>query len=473
MIESNESVPEPNENQPGRGTEGDQLDRLAEQINQHTDHLMAGVRTTVEAAREIGLRLIEVRRLLKGAGTPFKGWVGENCRFSYISACRYVRLAEHWDRFTDHQRGTFSIPELLDQVAGHRRVRDDHRQPEGEQGVAANAVSSAGPQACPNAAAPVDQGGGVAEAAPDAVQPHQPHAPVAGAGQITVTHAQVRQAAAKHGLDAVLDQVSAERMIAFLAELGVKVAEDEAPEGRTPSPRVARPTGTGGERGRLFFSYYGGKHLRGGRYPAPAHRLIIEPFAGSAGYATRYRDREVRLYDVYERVVGTWAYLIRATASEIKALPADVEHLGYHPGLVQEAQWLIGFWLNKGCTTPRKRKSGWMPGHDSPGCYWGERVRDRLAVQVESIRHWRVYQQSHHEIPDERATWFVDPPYQGKAGSYYTHKFTDHERLAEWCRARTGQVIVCEHKGAGWLPFQPLGPTSPRYVREVVWCCAG
>lgn len=223
----------------------------------------------------------------------------------------------------------------------------------------------------------------------------------------------------------------------------------------------------------MFFPYYGGKLLRSGHYPAPTHTLIIEPFAGGAGYATRYLDREVRLYDVNPKVVGTWDFLIRAKSSEIRALPADVEHLDDHPGLVQEARWLIGFWLNKGCTTPRKRRSGWMPGHDSPGCYWGERVRDRLAEQVESIRHWRVAQKSYHEIPDERATWFVDPPYRGKVGSYYTHKFTDHEQLAGWCRARTGQVIVCERKGADWLPFVPLGPTGPRNVREAVWSRAG
>lgn len=337
----------------------EQLGRLAEQINQQTDRLTAGVRTTVKAAREIGLRLTEVKRLLNGTGTRFKAWVGENCRFSYISACRYVRLAEHWDRFTDQQRVTSSIPELLDQVASHRRVRADRNQ-------------------------------------------------------------------------------------------------------------VAPPKGTGGERGELFFSYYGGKLLRSGRYPAPAHRLIIKPFAGSTGYSTRYRDREVRLYDVNPKVVGTWEYLIRSKASQMRVLPTEVEHLDDHPGLIQEAQWLIGWWLNKGCATPRKRWSAWMPQHRSDGCYWSERVRDRLAVQVESVRHWRVYQKSYHEIPDELATWFVDPPYQGKVGSHHAHKFTDPERLADWCCARTGQVSVCEHKGANWLPFQPLGPTGATVRRRVV-----
>lgn len=196
---------------------------------------------------------------------------------------------------------------------------------------------------------------------------------------------------------------------------------------------------------------------------------MIEPFAGSAGYSTRYLHHEVRLYDENPRVIGTWDYLIRAKGSEIKALPAAVEHLDDHPHLPQEAQWLIGWWLNRGTTHPRRRKAAWMSLHGPDGCYWSERVRDRLAVQVELIRHWRAEVRSYDTIPDTRATWFVDPPYQGRVGSYYTHKFDDHEKLAGWCRSRSGQVVVCEHAGAAWLPFVPLGPATPKYREEVFW----
>lgn len=219
----------------------------------------------------------------------------------------------------------------------------------------------------------------------------------------------------------------------------------------------------------MYFPYYGSKYMRGKYYPRPRHRLIIEPFAGSAGYATRYRHHDVRLYDLDETVIGTWRYLIRVRASELRSLPTDVDHLDDHPHLTQEQRWLIGWWLHKGTTAPRRKPSAWMVAGKSEGSYWGRAVRDRLAEQVESIRHWKAEVRSYDQIPDGPATWFIDPPYQSKVGDYYTHRFKDHYRLGEWCRSRSGQVIVCEHRGANWLPFRPLGPTGPRNRKEMVW----
>lgn len=47
---------------------------------------------------------------------------------------------------------------------------------------------------------------------------------------------------------------------------------------------------------RPFFGYYGGKWRDAVKnYPAPEHAVIVEPFAGSAGYALRYPDRKVVL----------------------------------------------------------------------------------------------------------------------------------------------------------------------------------
>jgi len=43
---------------------------------------------------------------------------------------------------------------------------------------------------------------------------------------------------------------------------------------------------------RPFWRYYGGKWRAAPRYPAPRHDLIIEPFAGAAGYAMRYPDQK-------------------------------------------------------------------------------------------------------------------------------------------------------------------------------------
>lgn len=208
---------------------------------------------------------------------------------------------------------------------------------------------------------------------------------------------------------------------------------------------------------RQFFSYYGAKWRVAPTYPAPVHAHIVEPFAGSAGYALRYPSRAVTLIDADEIIVGTWSYLISATEQEIRALPLwdgswnTVDDLD----LPQEARWLIGWWLNKGAASPRKQPSAWMRQGLRPRSMWGEAVRERIASQQQFIRHWRVLHGDYTLAGDiGPATWFIDPPYQ-EAGRHYRHgsRAIDYERLSEWCRSRPGQAIVCEQAGADWLPF--------------------
>lgn len=210
-----------------------------------------------------------------------------------------------------------------------------------------------------------------------------------------------------------------------------------------------------------FFSFYGGKYRLAPRYPDPVYETVIEPFAGSAGYSVRHPEKHVRLYDLDEKVVATWQYLIKVSEQEILSLPdlgaqEDVRELP----LIDEARWLIGWWLNKGMTAPCNRPSKWMR-EPLPGrleTYWGPGIRNRIASQLQGIRHWSAEQASYLEIPDSEATWFIDPPYIGTPGSRYVKKNSaiDYQHLADWCRSRTGQVIVCENEGATWLPFRHL-----------------
>ena len=227
---------------------------------------------------------------------------------------------------------------------------------------------------------------------------------------------------------------------------------------------------------RPFFSYYGGKWRDAVRnYPRPAHKTIIEPFAGSAGYSVRYYGYDVRLYDVDPVICAVWDYLIHVKPSEILAIPdvlsgQTVDDLH----ITQEARWLVGFWLNRACSTPCLSPSAWMRSGASPTSFWGNAVRQRIAVQVEHIRHWSVRCASYESIPQQAATWFVDPPYQ-VAGSHYRHGSDgiDFAALGDWCRARDGLVIVCENSGADWLPFTDLADVKTarkgRRSREAVW----
>lgn len=266
-----------------------------------------------------------------------------------------------------------------------------------------------------------------------------------------------------------------DKLLRWVYESSGKVGQAS---GRINGHRLLRSSEIAAQpRLRPFFGYYGGKWRDTVKfYPRPVHGRIVEPFAGSAGYSLRFPSMEVVLCERDPIVAAVWHYLIKVKPSEIRAIP-DVPVDGSVDDLraPQEARWLVGFWVNRGTARPRKRPSKWMRDGIRPGSFWGERVRETIATQVESIRHWQVFECSYEECPVVReSTWFVDPPYQ-YAGRHY--KFgsgnIDYEALSRWCRSRKGQVIVCENEGADWLPFQNLAHVKTtrrgRHSSEVIW----
>jgi hypothetical protein len=98
-------------------------------------------------------------------------------------------------------------------------------------------------------------------------------------------------------------------------------------------------------RFRPFFSYFGGKWTLAPRYPALEHDLVVEPFAGSAGYATRYPDREVVLVERAPHVAALWRWLISVSVDGVMGLPLAP---GGADGLFEGAQTLIRFWCARG-----------------------------------------------------------------------------------------------------------------------------
>lgn len=245
-----------------------------------------------------------------------------------------------------------------------------------------------------------------------------------------------------------------------------------------PGPSASPANNTEAPDLRPFFGYYGGKWRDALKhYPEPQHDTIVEPFAGSAGYSLRYASRKIILCEIDPVLAEVWRYLIAVEPSEIRAIP-DVPVDGTVDDLkkiTQEAKWLVGLWLNRGIAQPRVSPSKWMRDGIRPGSFWGKRVRETIASQVEAIRHWQVFNKSYEECPfAEQATWFIDPPYE-KAGQYYRFgsKQIDYEALATWSRARRGQVIVCENEGATWLPFRKLADVKTtrahRRSVEVYW----
>lgn len=232
-----------------------------------------------------------------------------------------------------------------------------------------------------------------------------------------------------------------------------------------------------------FWNYYGGKFRDAPRYPAPVESTIVEPFAGAAGYGLRHYQRNVILVEKYPVIAEMWRYLIAVSAAEVRRIPL-VDSVNDLPSWVPAgARYLIGFCMNDACTEPRTSLSAGriklrQMGRKFQG--WGEGRRERVASQVDKIRHWKIVEGDYTQAPDVRATWFIDPPYSGPAGRYYKHREVDYEALGEWCHTRNSHVIVCENEGADWLPFQPFSvfrqSVNGGRSREMAWerrayCC--
>lgn len=215
---------------------------------------------------------------------------------------------------------------------------------------------------------------------------------------------------------------------------------------------------------RPFWRYCGAKWRLAPRYPAPRYDTIVEPFAGAAGYSLRYPDRRVVLVDIYPVIAEIWRWLIGTSSSEILSLPI-VDAIDDLPWSTPEgARLLIGMCMSNVVSRPRETASRWLVDRRGHGwCEgWSMKMRDRIARQVDHIRHWLVIEGSYLQAPSVGATWFIDPPYRGRPGSRYVHGSAgiDYSELAHWCQSLDGQVIVCESADARWLPFRQFATTN-------------
>lgn len=229
---------------------------------------------------------------------------------------------------------------------------------------------------------------------------------------------------------------------------------------------------------RPFFSYYGAKYTGAKYYGPPRLPVVVEPFAGSACYSTRWNIRTAKLYDVSEDICALWDWLIHCSIGDVEALPDAFERFDEVEALAHGPKTLVQFWISKGRAEPSGKLSPWYfqyrNAHDC--CVWGPAVKRRIIQQKPGIAGWTIEQRSYADVPLIEAHWHVDPPYDNEAGSRYPHSNIDFAHLGAWCRALPGEVDVCENAGATWLPFEPLysvvstrGRRSGAYSQEAVW----
>lgn len=213
---------------------------------------------------------------------------------------------------------------------------------------------------------------------------------------------------------------------------------------------------------RPFFTFFGGKWRLALNYQPPKHDLIIEPFAGSAGYSVTYHQHKVILIEKDPVIASVWRYLISATREDILNLPELLPGQTIHDlDVCEGARNLIGFWCVSGGAHPQSIISSKTRLAASSGKHgairWSQpQVKERLIRQVDHIKHWEIVEGDFSSIENFDATWFIDPPYS-KTGHFYRFDLKgSRESLADFCVSRLGQIIVCEDETADWLPFDIL-----------------
>ena len=215
-----------------------------------------------------------------------------------------------------------------------------------------------------------------------------------------------------------------------------------------------------------MWSYYGSKSKLVKHYPTPKHGLIIEPFAGSARYALKYWEREVLLYDKYEVIVKLWKWLQQCSPNDILKLPSlKIGQDTREMNLTEMEILFLGFFAGGGGASPQYSVSKF-------GEQNSKSFQKKIASNLHKIKHWTIVQGSFDEIPNQDATWYIDPPYQF-GGEHYKHsnKKIDFAYLAEWCKSRQGQTIVCENTKADWLPFKSIIQFAglQKTTTEAIW----
>lgn len=220
----------------------------------------------------------------------------------------------------------------------------------------------------------------------------------------------------------------------------------------------------------MCFSYYGAKGDLVKYYPKPKHDTIIEPFAGSARYSCKYWDRQVILADKSREICKVWEYLRNASEQDILGLPKlkvgqSTDHYEFRHLSADEKRFL-GFLVNIAFTGGAKTVTKWV----------GSIEQDLINIskQVSHFKHWQIINKPYWELnKDIEATWYIDPPYEF-GGDKYPHgsKDINFKRLADWCKSRQGQVMVCENTKATWMDFKPLVANSGQVhdTVEAIWC---
>lgn len=216
-----------------------------------------------------------------------------------------------------------------------------------------------------------------------------------------------------------------------------------------------------------MWSYYGSKSRVVHLYPPPKNDKIIEPFAGSARYSLKYFEKDVLLIDKYPVIINIWKWLQQCNESDILKLPLLKKDESLSDiNLSEPERQFLGMMAGIASTQPRNKISAFSAEQNARKNYL-----KRIASQLHKIKHWKFMCDDYINIPNQTATWFIDPPYMF-GGHAYVHNKIDYPALKEWCINRDGQIIVCENMKADWMNFKPIlkmRGANTKYTIEAIW----
>lgn len=214
-----------------------------------------------------------------------------------------------------------------------------------------------------------------------------------------------------------------------------------------------------------MFSFYGAKGSIVHMYPPPKNNKIIEPFAGSAKYSLYYWNRNILLIEKDEVIVRLWKFLQSCSKQDILGLPSPKKGDNLKNfNISYDERILLSFMTTAATSKPQ----------DTPQSFINvDREKERIANDLFKIRHWDIIETSYYNVDNQKATWFIDPPYQYGGEHYrYSNKEISFSHLKEWVKSLKGQVILCENTKATWMEdLKPMVSISGAYKKstEAIW----
>lgn len=210
-----------------------------------------------------------------------------------------------------------------------------------------------------------------------------------------------------------------------------------------------------------IFSYAGSKayfmQSKVQLYPKPKHDLLIEAFCGGASYSLKYYKHQVWLNDLNPETYKAWLFLVSPGALDLahkytpKLKQGDRLDKMLDPRCPEGLRIVLSWSINQGI--------GGLSGSWNQLTAFGAECYPRLLPKLEywlpKIAHWNVTNLDYRELPNLKATWFLDPPYQYNPVKYRFCRM-NYKTFSYWCRSRKGQAIVCDNTDADYLPFKPI-----------------